>query len=314
MTYYKLTTEEEDILKNGLSFGVPPRNVSKSDVFTSFEMINRFFSQNLTDVNNKGMISAELTKMANSYVSNYKPSKSTLKKHGILKRLRNNKNIVITKPDKGNAVVIIDRDVYDKCLLEILSDETKFKVLEKDPTITRETSLQNKLRPLKKKGFLSEANYEKIYPTGSVPARIYGLPKIHKKYATVPSFRPIVSSLGTFNYNLAVFLGELLSDVIPTEHSCVDTFTFINELKQANITDKFITSFDVVSLFTHIPLEETINLAVDKIFNKNPELKITKKELKELFIFATSKTNFLFKDTVYDQIDGVTMGSPLAPY
>ena len=64
--------------------------------------------------------------------------------------------------------------------------------------------------------------------------------------------------------------------------------THINELKQANITDKFITSFYVVSLFKHIPLEETINLAVDKIFNKNPELKFTKKELKDSQTFGAT--------------------------
>ena len=33
----------------------------------------------------------------------------------------------------------------------------------------------------------------------------------------------------------------------------------------------------------------------------------------ELFFFATSETNFLFNGTAYDQIDGVAMGSPLAP-
>ena len=119
--------------------------------------------------------------------------------------------------------------------------------------------------------------------------------------------------MGTFNYNLAAYLGNLLSDVIPTEHSCSDTFTFVEELKKANINDKFMISFDVVSLFTNIPLKETLDLAVNAILEKKPQLKITKEELLELFLFATSKTNFLFNGKVYDQIDGVAMGSPLAP-
>ena len=54
-------------------------------------MINRFLPENLAE--EKGIISMELTKMANSYFSNYKPNKSTLNKHGILKRLGNNKNM-----------------------------------------------------------------------------------------------------------------------------------------------------------------------------------------------------------------------------
>ena len=62
-----------------------------------------------------------------------------------------------------------------------------------------------------------------------------------------------------------------------------------------------------------MPLDETLNLAVDLIFEKYTNLKITKKELFELFTFCTSKTNFLFDGVVYDQIDGIAMGSPLAP-
>ena len=74
-----------------------------------------------------------------------------------------------------------------------------------------------------------------------------------------------------------------------------------------------MTSFDIVSLYTNIPLNETINLAVDIIKVNEPNLKITHKELKKLFLFATAETHFLFEDKVYDQIDGVAMGSPLAP-
>ena len=155
--------------------------------------------------------------------------------------------------------------------------------------------------------------YEKIYPNGSKPARAYGLPKLHKNYVTVPPFRPIVSSIGTFNYHLASFLGDLAKDVMPCEFSCSDTFTFLRELKQQNLEGQFMISFDVCSLFTNIPLNETIDLAVDLILNKKPDLKISKRELRELFVFATSKTNFIFQGVIYDQIDGIAMGSPLAP-
>ena len=74
-----------------------------------------------------------------------------------------------------------------------------------------------------------------------------------------------------------------------------------------------MVSFDVTSLFTNIPLKETIEIVCDLIFDNNPNIKITKAELKKLFNFATSETHFLFKGEYYDQIDGVAMGSPLAP-
>ena len=54
-------------------------------------------------------------------------------------------------------------------------------------------------------------------------------------------------------------------------------------------------------------------MAINLIFNHNPNLNITKKELKKLFLFATSQTHFIFNSKFYNQIDGVAMGSPLAP-
>ena len=71
--------------------------------------------------------------------------------------------------------------------------------------------------------------------------------------------------------------------------------------------------FDVVSLFTNIPLDKCIYLAIKCIYQGNPGLGISPTDLKTLFPFATAQTHFSFKGVFYDQIDGVAMGSPLAP-
>ena len=49
------------------------------------------------------------------------------------------------------------------------------------------------------------------------------------------------------------------------------------------------------------------------ICNHNPNTNITRKELKKLFLLCTSQTHFIFNSKFYNQIDGVAMGSPLAP-
>ena len=43
------------------------------------------------------------------------------------------------------------------------------------------------------------------------------------------------------------------------------------------VSGKFLVSHDATSLFTSIPLQETIDIAINLIFN--PNLNITKKEL-----------------------------------
>ena len=259
----------------------------------------------------------------------YKPSPRILRQHRVLRNLRKNKNIVIIKPDKGNGVVILDRKLYDNAIQEIISDTSKFEKLNEDPTLKREASLQRLLRKLKQKNVFNENESDKSYPSGSAPARIYGTPKMHK-FSSSDSFpklrpivsslgtfnyklRPIVSSIGTFNYNLAQCLCDLLSPLVPNDYSWKDTFSFVSQIKIANLSIKFLVSYDVTSLFTNIPLQETIDIAINLIFNHNHNLNITEKKLKKLFLFATSQTHFIFNSKFYNQIDGAVMGSPLAP-
>ena len=135
-----------------------------------------------------------------------------------------------------------------------------------------------------------------MYPSGSAPARIYGTPKMHKFSSsdTFPKLRPIVSSIGTFNYDLSRSLCDLLSPAVPNDYSCKGTFSFVSQIKNANLSGKFLVSYDATSLFTNIPLQETIDIAINLIFNHNKNLNITKKELEKLFLFATSQIHFLF--------------------
>ena len=154
-----------------------------------------------------------------------------------------------------------------------------------------------------------------MYPSGSAPARIYGTPKMHKFSSSdlFSKLRPIVSSMDTFNYNLIRFLCDLLSSLVPNDYSCKDTFSFVSQIKNANLSKKFIVSYNVTSLFTNIPLQETIDIVINLIFNHNPNLNITEKELEKLLLFATTETHFIFNGKFYNQIDRVAMGSPLAP-
>ena len=109
------------------------------------------------------------------------------------------------KPDKGNGIVILDRRLYNNVIEEIYSDTSKFEKLNEDPTLKREASLQCFLHKLKQKNFFNEIEYDKLYPCGYAPARIYGTPKMPKFSSSdsFPKLHPIVSPIGTFNFNLA---------------------------------------------------------------------------------------------------------------
>ena len=90
---------------------------------------------------------------------------------------------------------------------------------------------------------------------------------------------------------------------------------FINRLSCINLPSNYsMVSFDVVSLFTCIPLEEVIELACRYVYGDNSvsKPKYDVRHFRKLLQFATSG-EFLYRDKLYRQVDGVSMGSPIAP-
>ena len=119
-----------------------------------------------------------------------------------------------------------------------------------------------------------------VYPTGFRPARMYSLPKLHKIFDSVIAFRPILSSIGTYNYQSAKFLVKLLYNF--NDYSTKDTLSFVEELK------RYMVSCDITSLFTNILLEKTIHLTIDLLFETKSDLKISRKYLQKLAVYHKS--------------------------
>ena len=128
------------------------------------------------------------------------------------------------------------------------------------------------------------------------------------------SFRPILSAIGTPTYSLAKFLVPILSSITINEYTVRDSFAFADEILQQD-SNLFMASLDVESLFTNIPLKETIGICVNNLFaDENSFVNgLPKNEFRKLLELAATESFFLFNDIYYKQIDGVAMGSPLGP-
>ena len=109
--------------------------MNKTDIFTRFERTSQRMIRNLKDRKDTRKLVTELSHLAHTYVSAYRPTTADLKKRGILKNLRKNKDIVILQPDKGNGVVVLDRTAHDRDILKINNDTSKFKLLSNEPTL-----------------------------------------------------------------------------------------------------------------------------------------------------------------------------------
>ena len=110
--------------------------------------------------------------------------------------------------------------------------------------MTREGQLKRFLKKIKDKNLFDQKKYKKIHPCGFKPATIYGLPKTQKMlfHSDDFSLRPIISSIGTYNYILAKFLTERLDPVISKEHCANDSFSFCEGMQQVSSYDNFLVS------------------------------------------------------------------------
>ena len=75
-----------------------------------------------------------------------------------------------------------------------------------------------------------------------------------------------------------------------------------------------MASFDVESLFTNIPLDETITIITESLFGELEKFKkFTKIQFTKLLNLAVKDSPFLFNNKLYLQTDGMSMGNPLGP-
>ena len=157
--------------------------------------------------------------------------------------------------------------------------------------------------------------FKRMWPTGSSPGILYGLCKVHKvTQGDCPPFRPILSAIGTASYNLAKFLVPILAPITTNQFVSKDSFSFATEVRDQN-PDLYMASYDVDSLFTNIPLDETIEICIKKLYGRKRKFKgFSRSEFRQLLQFAVKDSLILFNGKYYIQTDGVAMGSPLGPH
>ena len=214
---------------------------------------------------------------------------------------------------------MLNHQDYVEKMSKILGDNSKFELIgpvsSNDGTSTIEGRLKRKLSKFLDEKSLSRTDYDRLRPTGPQRPRLYGLPKTHKP--GIP-LRPILSMVGSSQHQVAQFLAELLQPVNLkfSKHCVQDSFSFVDILRTSNIevSNCFICSFDIKSLFTNVPLTEVIDICVSEAYGATDQLvDMPVHVFKELLIFATKDVEFSFNDSMYRQIDGVAMGSPLGP-
>ena len=324
---YDLSEEEQRILSFSLDHYIP----GKDRGMKSKAEFERFYQSILNSTNHLNHLPERermnlKTKFLDTY-RKYSGIRLNSDHEAILKNLYSNKDIVILRQDKGRGVVIMDRTKYVEKAAEFL-EGPEFTKLEEDPTKTFQTRVQNTLRGIKK--CFDKKTYESIYPSSARPGLFYGLAKVHKiadllgedgnpidspSASTALPLRPVISNIGTATYELSRHLAKLLKPLTKSGFALESSKEFVELLRSRTLPPGFkLVSFDVVSLFTKVPLDYTIEVILRKIYDEHLiTTKIPRGKMKKLLLICTKEVHFLFNGQTYQQIDGVAMGSPLGP-
>ena len=158
---------------------------------------------------------------------------------------------------------------------------------------------------------ISQELHKRLVSKGGQPARLYGTAKVHK---TAIPLRPVLSMPGSPYFNVAEVVTQWLS-VIPESKSQCSTKKIADQLKDITLDEgEVLVSFDVVSLYTNVPVMEAIQEAADRLYCGEFEVPpVTKETFIELLTLASKDVVMLTHNGYYVQKDGLAMGSPPAP-
>ena len=152
-----------------------------------------------------------------------------------IKQLKADKDRIILTADKGIALVIIEKKDYIKKAKQLLQDTNTYKTIQADPTSKLKNGLITKLKKIKLDTRLDDTTYRRMYPTGAVIPKFYGLPKVHKE--NIP-LRPIVSSIGSVSYGVAKEIARIIKPLVgSTEHHVNNSMEFTEEIKKMKLEE-----------------------------------------------------------------------------
>lgn len=313
----QLSKLQLEALSLGPKFCHNQPKASQIDIETQFENLMK----QCHDLQPTSERSVEIFKSALVYHCNYYNSQMSStsnilsKKHkDSVKELLNNTDLLLSRPDKGAGWVIMEKSNYIEKLETILADPAKFQCIphERDQTAQIESRMVQLLKSLKNRNLLPQTLYNQLIPTGSQPPRLYGLPKVHKPNLPL---RPVIDMSSSPYHAVAQWIVHLLEPVrkCVSKYSVKDTFDFVQTIDHVNASESSLISLDVESLFTNVPLIETVDFICETMTNHQIDVGIPLADLKELILRCTFDIQFLFNGKFYRQRDGIAMGSPLGP-
>jgi len=290
--------DEINLLNKGLNFAPLPKTI---DILESIVDIEANIRSKPFSIQNN------IRETIKPVLENFNRSPIPSEIYGTVNGLKQ-KDVVYCKADKGNKVVILDKNEYDNRMLTLI-DESSYKKLRRNPLSKMEKEAKEMVKEISRE-FGDRLKWSLTVPNAKVP-KLYGLPKIHK---AGNKMRPIVASIDAPTQKLSKWLVNQFKTLPPIESLSVkNSFEFAEKIKNLQIAnDELMVSFDVTSLFPSIPVEEAIHSLEEHLTKHN-----VPPDKKQIYIKATKlcmgHNICQFRNNFYKIESGTTMGNSLSP-
>jgi len=224
-----------------------------------------------------------------------------------------NKNIMILGSDKTKQTVLINKEDYMTKMGDLITNNDVYKILSNNPLEKYNTKIKTYLDKLLKNNFIDKKDFNKLYNKHYTTPRMFGLVKTHK---TGMPIRPIISNVNGPNCNLSRFLNPSLNELNnDNPYDVRNSIEVIDKLNGLKIEyNEVMLSFDVISMFTNIPIDKTLKI-IENMYDEKIKCNTVIKN-RSMFIeglkLCLEYSYFLFNNNFYRQMNGLPMGGSLS--
>jgi hypothetical protein len=227
--------------------------------------------------------------------------------------------LMIINSDKGNKTVVMLKSQYDRLVSELLEDTTTYEKMDYDPTRQIEKRINDAIEDIHKRGRIDDTTRKKLIINNSQPPLLYVLPKVHKipNGASLEEInrslkgRPVVSSIGSATYDLSKYISSILNASYDSKYNVKNSFELVEKLKHVTIPDDFMmVSFDVVSLFTSVPVQLILESVKKRWEDISKNTTIDKQSFLKILTLVLRTGYFKINDKYYMQRKGTGIGVP----
>ena len=236
-----------------------------------------------------------------------------------LAKLKGNKDIVIKKADKNNAIVLMNKIDYLKEADRQLSNTNYYEKLDGPIYPSVIPRINAILTKMKEEKYITQKQLEYLWAEPNCSSRtIYFLPKVHKPKENwptqIPECRPIVSDVDSESYRVNGCLDYHINPLSKKHASYIkDTYDFLQKVRNQIIDkDWIIATGDVTSLYTNMNINRTL-ACVRKAFKQYPSPSRPDKHLLDLLEIILKNNDLEFNGEWFKQICGMGMGRKVAP-